>query len=82
MLVHLSAIIYHSCSSIIYTFNVRHSDLHTQEGHVLRHLVFRDFSLRRLENVHHFSNLLINFRFNAMKHTRSLATLVSEVSRN
>jgi len=50
----------------MYTLNICHSDLHTEGGHVLCHLLFHDFALRRLENLHHFLNLRNNFGFNAM----------------
>jgi hypothetical protein len=43
---------------------------------VLHDLVLRDFALTRLENLHHFSNLRDNFRFNTIWHTRSVVALI------
>ena len=45
-----------------------------QAGLILRNLFTRDFTLTRLENLHHFSNLHNNFWFNVVWHTRSVAT--------
>jgi hypothetical protein len=39
-------------------------------------LVLHDFALTQLENLHHFSNLCDNFRFNMMWHRLFVATLI------
>ena len=87
MLVNHSAIIYHSCSSIINTFNICHSDLlvRTQEGHDLRHLLFRDFALRWLANFHHFLIYAIIFgltRCSTHGPWRHLCWRLAEIKKN
>jgi hypothetical protein len=43
------------------------------ESLVLRDLFMRDFALTRLKNLHHFTNLRENFRFDAIWQGRSVA---------
>jgi hypothetical protein len=43
---------------------------------VLCDFVLHDFTLMRLENLHHFSNLQDNFQFNVKWHRQSIAALI------
>jgi hypothetical protein len=43
---------------------------------VLLDFILLDFALTQLENLHHFSNLHDNFRFNTIWHRRSMVALI------
>jgi hypothetical protein len=68
---HLDFCGHHLARPLVWSCTIR-----LQVVFILRDFVLRDFALTRLENLHHFSNLRNNFRFNAIWHRRYVVALI------